>query len=117
MARKMEAEPETEAVLAAKAELEKVVEDLRAVKERMLAIARRLRAAEPDAPAVATDPRDGFKYTAEDWLAGGLENQAREELGEMIHLFEIWAHEDPRIDIWQQVREDNECAAARQAQA
>lgn len=98
-------EPETEVVLEAKVELETIVEDLRAIKGRVLAVTRRLRRAAATAPVVAT-VTDGEKLTAEGWLADVLEEDVRTELGEVIRLFASQAREDPRPQIREHVRDE-----------
>ena len=98
-------EPETHAVLEAKAELGKIVRDLRTLKGRVLAVVRGLRSAAATAPVVAT-VTDGEKLTAEDWLADVLEEDVRTELGEVIRLFATQAREDPRAQIREHVRDE-----------
>jgi len=91
-------EPETEAVLEAKAELGRIVEDLRAIRGRVVAVARRLRRAAATAPRAATFD-DGSRETAEGWMAGSLKEVVREELGNAIRILALETRTDWRPEI------------------
>jgi hypothetical protein len=109
-------EPETEVMVEAKAEVERIVEDLRSLKGRVLAVAHGLRSAAATAPVVAM-LTTGEKLTTERWLADTLEEDARTELGEVIRLLAVQAREDPRPAIRKWARDDRECEARDEAEA
>jgi hypothetical protein len=91
-------EPESQAVLEAKAELETIVEELRAVKGRVVAVRRRLLRAAAAAPIAAVF-EDGSRETAEGWMAGSLKELVREELGNAIRGLTLEVRTDWRPEI------------------
>jgi hypothetical protein len=94
----MTREPETQAVLEAKAELGRIVEELRAVKGRVVAVRRRLLRAAAAAPSAAAF-EDGSRETAEGWMAGSLKELVREELGNAIRGLTLEVRTDWRPEI------------------
>jgi hypothetical protein len=94
----MTREPETQAVIEAKVELGRIVEDLRAIRGRVVAVARRLRRAAATAPRAATFD-DESRETAEGWMAGSLKEVVREELGNAIRVLALELRTDWRPEI------------------
>lgn len=109
----MTREPETQAVLEAKAELGRIVEDLRGIKGRVVTVAGRLRRAAGAAPTVATFA-DGSRQTAEAWMAGSIEEAVREEVGAAIRVLALEARTDWRPEIRRVVRSERAHRATQQ---
>jgi len=100
----MTRQPETAAILQAKAELTRLVAILRAVRTEALQVVHRLRAAAKTAPVVAIDA-EGKTNTAEGWMADSLEDEIREELGTAIRVLAGEARCDWRAEIRRVCRE------------
>ena len=91
-------EPETQAVLEAKADVANIVENLRGVKADVLAVTRRLRRAAGTAPTIGTFD-DGSEETAEGWVADALESIVRDEIAEAIRVLALEVRTDWRPEI------------------
>lgn len=90
-------EPETQAVLEAKAELGKIVADLRAAKTRAMTLERRLKRAARTGEVVGTI--GGKAYTVEESLAGEIHSNIHDNdghLAETIRSLARLARENAR---------------------
>ncbi len=100
----MTRQPESEAMRAARVELTGIAGELRAVRVRVRALARRLNRAAKGAEVVATGA-DGQAYTVEGWVGGALSDytKATTGLSEAVSYLAWLARGDHRQDIIQDV--------------
>jgi hypothetical protein len=98
MTRKTKAE-ESEATKQASAEFLAIIRDLEAIKARLLASEKRLRAAEGTAAVVEVDS-DGERLTAERWTADLIGDELPETIDDLVRQLKYAADPDEvRADI------------------
>ncbi len=96
--------PESEAVMAARAEVAAIVEDLKSIKVRALAIGKRLKAA--GRTAEPAGEMDGKPWTEEAWLASHLHSLFSDDEGDELRSVLAVARDLARGAKWTTVAGD-----------